>query len=47
MFDNVPNGLSEEDLDHIFGSESEEETEENEKTKAFLEDLEVDSERGK
>lgn len=47
MFDNLPNGLSEEDLDHIFGGESEEEIEENEKIRAFLEDLEVDSARGK
>lgn len=47
MLDNLSNGLYKEDLDYIFGGESEEEIEENEKARAFLEDLETDMAMGK
>lgn len=47
MLDNLPNGLSLEDLDHIFGGESEEDRNEREKVQSDLEDAEVDYLRGK
>lgn len=47
MIDNLPNGLYDTDLDHIFGGgETEEKRIEREQTESDLEDAEVDYLRG-